>query len=319
MWCSHLKRAALALLIVVGALTPLAANSGHDGSEQGLTKVVAAQILGQPGSRVGITWSGGTPNHKALAAAAAYGWALAQPPGSADNLAGRKIVVAFLQSQLRTFMAIGGVNEFETPSHYSWWQAAYGSIWLQASRHKDTEVLPLIRRIEVQARSVEDAGMTPAGHVVLPGGRCWQGAGESDQRVQRDQGLAIVEGRSIRLPSEVTNPKVAPASTDRTGLWVLAQIPRAELDVVAKAPAEMPATLDAVQIQRSATGGVAWFDTFAGLRPCWWASWGPDGKEAYGSDPLLPKGAPGGKRPANLVPPTAGAPVKVWHLGAAKP
>jgi hypothetical protein len=299
------KSLALSLLIVFGMLAPALANSGHNGTEQGLSKNLAAQILGS-GSCMGLNWQGGTPNHKALAAANAYFC------GSDE---GRKIVISFLEGQLKTYMAIGGVSEFETPSHFSWWQAAFSGIWYWAAKNQDAEVLALIRRVMIQQRSLEDAGLDTKGHVVLPGGRCFLGAGEADQRTQRDQGLAIIEGRRVRLPPEVLNSKAAPGSTDRIGVWILPQISRAELDVVAKAPAEMPSTLDAVQIQRSATGGVAWVDQFSGLRPCWWAKWGPEG-ESYGSDPSLPKGAPGGKRPASIVPPTAGAPVRVWHLGA---
>src|SRR4051794_24049148 len=100
------------------------------GAEKDFAKLLRQQIAGTPpagGTPAGLKWTGGTPNHKALAAATAYAWGLAHP---ADRPKAREIVINFLKGQLATHMAIGGVSEFETPSHFSWWQAALAGIWL---------------------------------------------------------------------------------------------------------------------------------------------------------------------------------------------
>jgi hypothetical protein len=90
-------------------------------------------------------------------------------------------------------------------------------------------------------------------------------------------------------------------SLDFTGLWILLQIPRTELNVVASAPADLPHPLDTLNILRDDSGHVAWFDEFHGLRPDYWAwvDYATD-EEKHGTDPSWPKNQPGGKRPADL-------------------
>jgi hypothetical protein len=310
----------LAIAALLAAL-PLAvlAGEGHNGTEQAFTRLIVNQTLGTGNSPAGMNFTGGTPNHYALSVAAAYGWGLKNP---ADLPAARAKVIAFLQQQLRTYMAVRAADEFETSSHFSWWQAAYGSIWLNASRAGDAEILGLIRRVLIQQRTVQLACSTPSGHIVIPGARAFLGAGESDQRMQRDQGRAIIDGRRVRLPGEVIDPRKAPDSTDRVGLWLLLQVPDGEKQLVRSAAPEMPSIMNALQIQRGAGGLVAWFDRFTGTRPAYfaWVNF-VTGEERYGVRPEWPKGFLGGDRPSDMVVPAlpGGAALKVYRLGLTAP
>ena len=45
------------------------------GAEKGFTELLRLQIAGEQGTPAGLNWKGGTPNHWALAAATAYGYA----------------------------------------------------------------------------------------------------------------------------------------------------------------------------------------------------------------------------------------------------
>lgn len=268
------------------------------GTEKALAQLLRQQISGSPppgGSPAGLNMSGGTPNHKALAAATAYAWGLAHP---ADKSKAREKVISFLNGQLATHMAVNGVSEFETPSHFSWWQAALAGIWLLAFRAHDLGVLALVRTWWCNQQAIEDANVTPWGRVVVLGGRSQVGGVDADQTIMRDQGRAILRGDHVHLPADLS-------TLDRTGLWILQQIPRTELDQVKNGPRKLPTVLDPVHIERWPHGHRCWVDAFHGLRPAYWAWVSYETKEErYGTDPHWPKGQPGGKRPDNLpVPP----------------
>ena len=98
-------------------------------------------------------------------------------------------------------------------------------------------------------------------------------------------------GRQIILNLRARLPKNLDA-LDYTGLWILMRIPRAELNAVAKAPADLPHPLDTLNILRDDAGHVAWFDEFHGLRPAYWAwaDYATGGEEEYGTDPSVAEG-----------------------------
>ena len=96
-------------------------------------------------------------------------------------------------------------------------------------------------------------------------------------------------------------------SLDRVGLWLLhSQLPETELQKVANAPPEWPVPLDTLYVRRSEAGHVAWFDTFTGLCPSFfaWADYST-GDERYGAHGDWKKSRPGGPRPADLPVPEA--------------
>jgi hypothetical protein len=262
------------------------------GAEKNFTQLLRLQIGGEAGTPAGLNWKGGTPNQWALAAATAYAYGLKGTPQ--NQQAGRQKVLDFFQMQDQVgHMARGKTSEFGTPSHFAWWQAAVAGIWLLADRAQDAEVLADARTWWIRELTVETLCATPQGHVVMPGARA-AGGGNADQTKQRDVGRKIILNEKVRLPKNLD-------SLDYTGLWLLTQIPRAELSLVAAAPSDLPRPLDTLNIERDDAGHVAWFDEFHGLRPAYWA-WADyaTGEEKYGTDPSWPKNQPGGKLPDDL-------------------
>jgi hypothetical protein len=262
------------------------------GAEKDFTTLLRLQIGGEQGTPAGLNWTGGTPNHWALAAATAYAYGLKGNPQ--QQAAGRQKVLDFFQMQDQAgHMARGRTSEFGTPSHFAWWQAAVAGIWLLSDRAKDQEVLTAARTWWIRELTVENLCATPQGHVVMPGARA-AGGGNADQMKQRDVGRKIILNEKVRIPKNLD-------SLDYTGLWILLQIARAELKTVASAPADLPHPLDTLNILRDDAGHVAWFDEFHGLRPAYWgwADYATE-EEKYGTDPSWPKNQPGGKLPDDL-------------------
>jgi len=263
------------------------------GAEKGFTELLRLQIAGEQGTPAGLNWQGGTPNHWALAAATAYAYGLKGNPQ--QKKAGRQKALDFFHTQDQVgHMARGKVSEFGTPSHFAWWQAAVAGLWLLADRADDKEVLAAARAWWIRELTVENLCVTPKGHVVIPGARSHVGGVDADQRRQRDVGRQIILNLRARLPKNLY-------ALDYTGLWILMRIPRTELNLVAKAPADIPHPLDTLNILRDDAGHVAWFDEFHGLRPAYWA-WAnyASGGEEYGTDPSWKKNQPGGKLPEDL-------------------
>ena len=286
------------------------------GTEKNLTAILVRQISERRGiSSAGLRRTGGTPNHKALACCVGYGWAIATPE---DRDEGRSRVLEFLRDQKNGHMVFGRTSEFGTSSHFAWWQNALAGIWKLAEREGDEEVLEGVRGWWVRELSVEGLCSTPEGKVVIPGARTHVVKGYADQRAQRDVGRAILlgglaEGKiGMRIPKDV---RAGSPSLDRAGLWLLhSQLPAAELQKVAMAPPEWPVLLDTLYVRRSEAGHVAWFDTFTGLCPSFfaWAEYSPGdsagdsaGAERYGARSDWKKSRPGGPRPAEIAVPEA--------------
>ncbi len=263
------------------------------GAEKGLTALLRRQIEGEQGTPAGLRFTGGTPNHWALAAATAYGYGL---KGTAEERRqGREKVLNFFHTQdVLGHMARGKGSEFGTPSHWVWWQAAVAGLWLLSLRAQDTEILEDSRTWWIRELTVENLCATPDGHVVIPGARSHVGGNLADQRIDRDRGRKLIRNEKVRLPKDLT-------TLDRTGLWILRQIPLEERKRVANAPPQPPPMFDTLTVVRTRAGHVASFEEFHGLRPAYWA-WVDyaTGEEAYGTDPDWPKGQHGGKRPEDL-------------------
>jgi hypothetical protein len=285
------------------------------GTEKDLTAILVGQLLERRGiSPAGLRRTGGTPNHKALARCVGYGWGLATPE---DREEGRGRVLEFLRDQKHGHMVFGGTSEFGTSSHFAWWQNALAGIWKLAEREGDEEVLEGVRGWWVRELSVEGLCSTPAGKVVMPGARTHVVRGYADQRKQRDVGRAILLGdltkgkTGVRIPRDV---RAGSPSLDRVGLWILhSQLPAGELQKVALSPLEWPVLLDTLSVRRSQAGHVAWFDTFTGLCPSYfaWAEYSRGdlttgnltGAERYGARSDWRKDHPGGPRPAEIAVP----------------
>lgn len=281
------------------------------GTEKDLTAILVRQVSEGGGiSPAGLRMTGGPPNHKALARCVGYGWGLATPE---DREEGRGRALEFLRDQKQGHMAFGRTSEFGTSSHFVWWQAAMAGLWKLAQREGDEEVLEGVRGWWVRELSVEGLCATPEGKVVMPGARTHVVTGYADQRVQRDVGRAIVLDRGLnrglgsgtfamRIPRDVL---AGSPSLDRVGLWIVhSQLPASELRKVAVAEPEWPVPLDTLTVRRSPAGHVAWFDTFTGLCPSYfaWVDYST-GEERYGAESDWRKDHPGGARPAEVVVP----------------
>lgn len=263
------------------------------GAEQDFTALLRLQIAGAQGTPAGLRFKGGTPNHWALAVATAYGYGLKGT--AAEKKTGRQKALDFFRTQdIVGHMSRGKVSEFGTPSHFVWWQAALASLWLLSLQAKDTEILNASRTWWIRELTVEDLCATPTGRVVMPGARSHVGGTNADQTLDRDRGRKLIRNEKVRLPKDLT-------TLDRTGLWILKQIPLEERRRVATAPPQPPPMFDTMTVLRTPAGHVASFTEFHGLRPAYWA-WADyaSGEEAYGTDPSWPKGKPGGKRPEDL-------------------
>lgn len=262
-------------------------------TEKEFTALLRQQIAGEQGTPAGLRFTGGTPNHWALAAATAYGYGLKGT--AAEKKAGRqKALDCFHTQDVVGHMSRGKVSEFGTPSHFVWWQAALAGLWLLSLRAQDAEILNAARTWWIHELTMENLCATPTGRVVMPGARSHVGGKNADQTLDRDRGRKIIRNEKVRLPKDLT-------TLDRTGLWILRQIPLEERRRVASAPPQPPSMFDTLTVLRTPQGHVASFEEFHGLRPAYWA-WVnyASGEEAYGTDPRWPKSQPGGKRPEDL-------------------
>ncbi len=272
-----------------------------------------------------------TPNQVMAGWAAAYG---------SDPQAGRADLLAFLRWQLEvSYWSHAASEEIGTGSHCAIFYGGMDGLLLFALRNGDAEILEAIVKVQETGMALETLCATPKGHVVIAGARCWvanaqtPGGGDADQRAIRDLRWQYLQGQRIR------SPQTLGTALDWTGLWALTQIdaalkagaswakpwPAIKARIKAAGPDKLPPSRNAMTIERGPHGHrVSFANTTGMLRPAEWAVVDYlSGMELYGCDPLWPKGQPGGALHPDTLPmpafPGGGAPVKVWHLGAAKP
>jgi hypothetical protein len=267
------------------------------------------------GRPLGFGWTGGTPNHWALAAANAYAWGITR--GSADErLQGRAQALEVFARQRdfghmarmwQTRSGLKGASELGTSSHFAWWQAAvYGIRWF-AFRKKDTELLAATRQWLRGETALEKLCAVPGSFkVAMPGARTFVARGAADQRVMIYHGFQMVtQRRPLHRSPEFWN------ALDRTGLWFLRLLLEKGDDLGGATDAtesDLPRLVDPLYVKRTKKGHVAWFDHFTGLCPAYYA-WidYETGEERWGADPSWPKSHPGGDNPFAVPEPPGSA------------
>jgi hypothetical protein len=251
----------------------------------------------------------GTPNQFMAGWAAAYG---ASPNGARGG------VLDFLNWQLNTsFWSRAGAEELGTGSHCAIYYGGQDGLVLFALRNGDSGVLAKAVAVEKACMALESLCATPAGHVVMPGARCWVSepsnpkGGDADQRVIRDKRRAYLLGTLHTLPPNMDT------ALDWTGLWVLTQLdaaaqkgeawakpwPGIKQQIAAAGAESLPPSRNGLTIEHGSQGHRAYFAQCHGmLRPAYWAviTYDDPNSESYGCNPAWPKDEPGGNLPANL-------------------
>jgi hypothetical protein len=263
------------------------------------------ELANGAGKPMGDDWTGGSPNHWALAAANAYAYGITRGTAVQRRL-GRAQALAFFQRQRdyghmsrmwRGRNGLRGASELGTSSHIAWWQAAVFGIRWFAFLWKDELLLAASRFWLRGEMAIEKRCAVPGTfHVVMPGARTWFVQGHADQRKMMDQAFQmIMEAKPLDRPAAFWT------GLDRTGLWFLRLLLEKGDDLGGAAQAtddDLPRMLDPLFVKRTSRGHVAWFDHFTGLCPAYYA-WidYETGEERWGADRTWSKSHPGGANP----------------------
>jgi hypothetical protein len=271
---------------------------------------------------------GTTYNHALGLAVGGYGL---DPRGQ-----GRDVLLAFLGMEKTVgHCAAGGdlpvvghvglrVESFST-SHAAHDYAAIGPALLFALREADAEMLAAVLVWQKGEMSVLNLCATPQGHVVVAGARCHVSDGV-------DQRSYMAGWRSYLHGDPVHTPQGFETAEDLLGLYSLTLIdaahargeawaepwPRLRQEIAAAGPADLPATYEALEIERSAGGLVVRQTGVTGqLQPSLWASVDfQTGEESYGWNPDWPKDY--SPRVGEIPPPPCpGGPGTVYRTKAA--
>jgi hypothetical protein len=300
------------------------------GTEKHFTRSIMALVLGvgRPDMGNGLEFKKGTPNHRALAVATGYGWAL-QFGDEAQKKKARERVRELFGFQDRGHYTWGETNECLTASHYNWWGVAFAALRWFARQHQDEEVLQLTgawwrREIALLSLMSVPSGKLK-GCIVAPGGRTLftPDIPESGGSVPRDVVYQMIMESSTKVKKDdwfrqaaepldfykglIDKPK---PFLDRTAPWLVRELLKDGDDLGGAREAgraalqgdksNLPKLFDRLHVVRTDKGHVAWFDDMTGtknLPPQFWAwcDYG-SGAQNYGLErpnPMPPE-PPGG-------------------------
>jgi hypothetical protein len=274
--------------------------------------------LGDPARPIGLGFAGETPNHRAMAAVAAYGWTRRYGTPSQRQQAESQ-VDELLRQQARAHCTWGAVDECLSPSHFNFWALSFAALaWLaletgDAPRAAAAATwwrgeLALLALLSVPRGRLR-------GRIVAPGHRTFFQPGNpaSGGSVTRDVSYALARGLHFNRKPEAwfaaAVDRQHPA-LDRAGAWCLLHLLRVQRDPLAGAAAAAAAALrgdlgalpplrDTLRIVRTDEGHVGWFAslTGTGAQPAqYWAWCDYDrGLQDYGLVPTAePPAPPGG-------------------------
>lgn len=302
------------------------------GTEKHFTRSIMALILGVAKKDMGngLDFDQGTPNHRALAVACGYGWAL-KFGDEAQKKKARERVRMLFGFQDKGHYTWGETNECLTASHYNWWGVAFAALRRFAGDAGDAEVLELTGRWWRQETALLALLSVPSGalkgSIVAPGGRTVfvQQKPESGGSVPRDVVYRLIMGMNTK-PDEWFRKAAEPQSfyankdeelnaqgqpfLDRTAPWIVRELVdsgddfggarAAGLAALNGDRSNLPKLVDRLRIVRTPRGHVAWFEDMTGTKgepPQFWAWCDYEtGKQDYGlSRPApLPPDPPGG-------------------------
>jgi hypothetical protein len=290
------------------------------GTESDLTTTITTLMRsgGDPERPVGLGFLGETPNHRAMAAAAAYGWTGRFGSPSQRDVALEQ-VAELLRQQASGHYSWGAVNECLSSSHFNFWALSFGALLWFALEQRDRDTAGAAAAWWQEELSLLALVSVPHGRlwgkIVSPGHRSFYHPGipSSGGSVTRDVVFSMVMNlRANRKTEAWFRSAVDPThpALDRVAAWVMQQLLRAHRDPLGDARRAALATLggdlttlpplrDTLQVARSADGHVAWFEQMSGLggQPAQYWAW-CDYRRAlqdYGLQPAAePPAPPGG-------------------------
>jgi len=274
--------------------------------------------LADPTRPIGLGFTGETPNHRAMAAVAAYGWTRRYGTPSQRQQAESQVDELLRQQEL-AHCAWGAVDECLSPSHFNFWALSFAALAWLALETRDApraaaaatwwrRELLLLALLSVPRGRLR-------GRIVAPGHRTFFQPGNppSGGSVTRDVSYALALGLRFNRKPEAwfaaAVDRQHPA-LDRAAAWCLLHLLRAQRDPLAGAAAAATAALrgdlgalpplrDTLRIVRTGEGHVGWFAslTATGGQPAQYWAWCDydGGLQDYGLVPTAePPTPPGG-------------------------
>jgi hypothetical protein len=290
------------------------------GTESVLTLAITDLLRGRehPAREPGLFFTGESPNHRTMAAAAAYGWTMRHGTWGQKDQALSQVGEMFAQ-EARGHCAWGKVDECLSPSHFNFWALSYGGLRAFGLEQRDAEVTEATARWwrgEFALLALMSVPYGPlAGRIVGPGHRTFYKPSipASGGNVTRDVVFSLVLGlRANRKKESWFQSAVDPSqpALDRVAAWIALELLRSRGDDLGGARAaalralkldlsDLPVLRDTLQIVRTPKGHVAWFERMTGLGgqpPQYWG-WCDyeSGRQEYGLQPTSePPAPPGG-------------------------
>lgn len=290
------------------------------GTESILTWAITDLMRGKadPARPLGLGFKGESPNHRTMAAAAAYGWTKRYGSPSQQRQALSQVTEMFWH-QARGHETWGKVNECLSPSHFNFWGLSFAGLRWFALEHGDREVVEATSkwwRANFALLALMSVPRGPlAGRIVAPGHRTFYKPSipASGGSVTRDVVYSMVLGLRANRKSEAWFQSAVDArrpSLDRVAAWIVLQLMRARRDDLGGARdaalralkldlSGLPVLHDTLQIVRTRGGHVAWFEQMTGLggQPAQYWGWCDydAGDQRYGLKPTAePPEPPGG-------------------------
>lgn len=274
--------------------------------------------IADPARPIGLGFVGETPNHRAMAAVAAYGWTRRYGSPSQREQAESQ-VDQLLLNQAHAHCTWGAVDECLSPSHFNFWALSFAALAWMALENRDAVRAAAAARWWHGELSLLALLSVPRGKLrgrtVAPGHRTFFKPGNppSGGSVTRDVSYALALGLSFNRKPEAwfaaAVDRQHPA-LDRAGAWCLLHLLRVQRDPLPGAAAAASAALrgdlsgvpplrDTLRIVRTDHGHVGWFPSLTGTggqQAQYWAWCDYDrGLQDYGLVPTAePPAPPGG-------------------------
>ncbi|MES1240446.1 MAG: hypothetical protein ABUT39_02400 [Acidobacteriota bacterium] len=289
------------------------------GTEKDLTSTIVDLIHGEgnPEKPGGLNLQGGTPNHKALAAACSYGWTRAFGNGEQKDKARGKVLDLFAE-QKKGHYNWGDANEVLTASHYNWWGTALAALRWFARKQGDEQIVDLSSRWWRGEIALLSLVSVPSGklqgNIVSPGARTRYSPSNpsSGGDTTRDVMYSLVMGLNANRKKEPWFKKAAgKEALDTVAAWIVRELladgddlggaKQAGLRALDGNTNDLPPLRDRLQVARTPEGHVAWFETMTGAskgkqKPQFsaWCHYG-NGEQEYGLEATTtPREPPGG-------------------------
>jgi hypothetical protein len=302
------------------------------GTEKSFTRSIMALILDVADKDMGngLDFDQGTPNHRALAVACGYGWALKFGDEAQKKKARDRVETLFRFQNEGGHYTWAETNECLTASHYNWWGVAFAALRWFARKNNDARVLELTGDWWRQEMALLSLMAVPsgklAGCIVAPGGRTVfdKNHPASGGSVPRDIVYRLIMGLKLKKDDDWFKTAAEPRSfykdknekldkdgkpfLDITAPWIVRDLLKSGDDFGGAREAgeaalqgdrsNLPKLVDRLHVVRTPTGHIAWFDDLTGTKgepPQFWARCDYEaGTQDYGLDRPSPPFPPDG-------------------------